>query len=765
MLKKGGKNMSKDQKARIFKQIAGLEKDQGVAFLTMERLKGIGSVTKDTNKAVYDRMVSLVRDAEDMSIEVAKETGAPPKLYNLANAYTRVSGNPNFFDREGAKNKGAYEKSKKEVNEMSYGKAKGIIENEIGDEEEAVNDILFGRGPTSGYQGGEEDFGGLTPGINDEEPQVRMNPQQRTTAMFKKGMDEIDAAAKEQSGGIKGRVPDRIQLAKTLMNRALSEYMDPKSADREIEKTSIDMDASFEYLNNDEELSKLVKTLESQNSEITNVSDMMDEIDSRDITSNRMSDSEKYYAALMMRNLITQGGQQTAQDFIKGILEKGSRERHQFKAIVRKAKDMSAEYPLVDGEASMSAEELYSDTLTGDKGERMSDVETRDMKRKKSGQIADADATEKIKPEGPAISARRAPKTGDALTDAMYRVIVKGGNNRNMPKGAQGQKDVVDALVSFAKTGKIPERLPYGKNASEIDMMRMMSTEPTIDDLIRFQKFSTDKQRGEYSEEELAAIENTIQRDADSQREKKARRRGGKKPRDTGDGDLSAILGEWAIVWGMFVKPLTEHLSLKFSLLAEATLNRALLLQETRCLNETTGRTNQWRWLKRMDEEINDLLTDEGDDFVRTLYKTKQGWNTDERLVYKMSEMVYAQNNPYYTPLEKIDMALNAVQSSSFPIAEMVNPITTSIQRTENLFESASFLNELMVECVAQTNSIREEDENRQSMDAAKDAEKNARRSGRKQQRNSKPNKTEMVHQAVGGRKRFSLAEFTRRSN
>ena len=72
-----------------------------------------------------------------------------------------------------------------------------------------------------------------------------------------------------------------------------------------------------------------------------------------------------------------------------------------------------------------------------------------------------------------------------------------------------------------------------------------------------------------------------------------------------------------------------------------------------------------------------------------------------------------------------------------------------------------------MEECVAQTNSIREEDESRESMDAAKDAEKNARRSGRKQQRNSKPNKTEseMVHQAVGGRKRFSLAEFTRRSN
>jgi hypothetical protein len=166
---------------------------------------------------------------------------------------------------------------------------------------------------------------------------------------------------------------------------------------------------------------------------------------------------------------------------------------------------------------------------------------------------------------------------------------------------------------------------------------------------------------------------------------------------------------------------------------------------------------------RELKEDIDFITSVEGIDYVMIREEAVSNFDSDTKLGWNIAKKVYEQNNPYHTISEKMTILSGWVNNQSVDVGSILNPLSSCIKETKNLYEYPEFLNALIDESFNQANSISEEsEETKDYFKASDEASKEASSSGKKQRRQTNRARyaQNKMHETVGGRMRFSLSEF-----
>jgi hypothetical protein len=85
-------------KERLQQMLNSLDRQLGVAYVALERLKGVSDTTTSADKVTDEEMHNLFQDAEKLSVDAARETGGTPAVWQAASLFSQKTGKKSALD-------------------------------------------------------------------------------------------------------------------------------------------------------------------------------------------------------------------------------------------------------------------------------------------------------------------------------------------------------------------------------------------------------------------------------------------------------------------------------------------------------------------------------------------------------------------------------------------------------------------------------------------------------------------------------------------
>ena len=812
-------------KERLKKQIAILDRQVGLEYLALERLKELAGITTATNKAAMDAIGAL----EDAVVETSKmnsdATGKQSAVFtvmgNLEKAGEDAVKTAFGGKTTDGKNEAEAQKERPVVDGLPKKETINNVEDywkdltyeQINEYEQFVDDDklmaammddpLYSNadydiyGPL-GYAGKMGEYQDINPedipqGIDSdavnnpfirspEAPEATPTPRRRSTSratgpvtrakantdptkdpnnVYDLGDSQYtgtpeERAQKERSDDVRlggqsdaGKAGayseainqlDELELeppydnlrdvAKRILQRAQEERVTGKAKQGQ-QEIPFARKQTWDHATSLPVIGRLISVARTNpDNDIQNAFDLADLLDNTKLRrGNRLTDGEKYYATLLLDNILD-GKNNASFPNVAEVLsgKENPAGESLLKSVIQKARELQKRNPLVNGrgEGAQGGEDFYTD-ISNRFADDLKNINTDSENRalRDGGDTDNSDLSDNEERPLPKLSQnmRRDPAE---IEDRLYAYFVKGKGNQKMPDAAK-DKEIVRNITNWvqgkfkASETNTPYQVSQGGKKRNVayddkELQGNMVREPSLDELERWQQMD-DMSR--YSEAEKKYLNDRLDKLT------RVRQKGKEKLRGSGGGARELRAQQRADERGrleaMDDDDIKEALTFMANLICEKweTRDRDVLLmsqqaavvremlevqeqlqKENQFLSEHSGPT--FNLNERIEAELWALTGVSGMDLLEDLREEVDSLNAEQYLRYRLAYSNFKDLNPYYSFSESFASALHAAHYGSEP---QKTHVTKVIEKNEHLWDEEQFLYELARTAVEQVAS------------------------------------------------------------